>query len=469
MNCSAKCWQVPLIDLRWNSNIFWHDRLNSLFSFFRLRFALASNEKVLICGPPGSGKGHLAKSALKEDASFITYGDLLTVSKVAFYESPRQRLFRLLETALIEGKPVILGHLEDLIEEPGLWFALTSKWFNRLQNANLPVICTINSDSNHLKLVKDHFLHIINIPKTSNFRFADIFNAEREKTTDLQEALAEMVREGRTCAQLSNDTGGNIKLDTLKMFSNENSTLTLDKFYGVSQEIKDTLLENASFSKGIKGARGILLYGPPGTGKTRLALALAGTLGKGTSFISIAAADLLRAEIGVSETKLREAFSLAHSSQPAVIFFDEIDALFPRNPPFHLLSLQHQLIAEFDALEREQRFTGTHCKILVLAASNHLQKIGNRILSVERIELQLEIGLPNYNERLDILANDLLRKDDCTIDWTSLNDEFILHLARITENKSPADLSKIIQDARKKSWKSNNDHRLRTIDFNFTN
>lgn len=404
----------------------------------------------------GSGKGHFAKLAIK-DALFITYGDLLTSSKVAFYESPRQKLFRLLETALIERRTVILGHLEELIEEPGLWFALTvpSGWFDRLQTAKLSVICTIDSDSKQFDLVKDHFLHIIPVPRTdSNFRFADLKAAEKQMGENFSQVLDEMVLEGRTCAQLSNDNGSKTKLNSTRSSQNDENTLTLDKFYGVDEAIKTNLLENASFSKGITGARGILLYGPPGTGKTRLALALAGSLGKGTTFISIAASDLLRAEIGTSEVKLKEAFNLARASQPSVIFFDEIDALFPNNPPFHLLSLQHQLISEFDALEREQHFTGTHIRVFVLAATNHLERIEQRILSIERIELQLEIGLPDFRGRLDILSNDLLRIDDDTIDWNSLNDDFVNELARATESKSPADLAKIVQDARKKSWKS---------------
>lgn len=442
-----------------------------------MNFALSLTEKVLICGAAGSGKGHFAKLALKnEETLFVTYGDLLTFSKVAFYESPRQKLFRLLETALIERKHVIIGHLEELIEEPGLWFALTvptSGWFDRLHSAKLSLICTINSDSKHFDLIKDHFLHIILVPITnSNFRFADLRAAEkllqRERGRQAADILDKMVLDGRTCAQLSNDNGSKTKFESSKSSSQSENSLTLDKFYGVKEEIKEILLEHASFSKGIVGARGVLLYGPPGTGKTRLALALAGSLGKSTTFITIAASDLLRAEIGVSEVKLKEAFNLARASQPSVIFFDEIDALFPKNPPFHLLSLQHQFIAEFDALEREQQFNGTHVKVFVLAATNHLNRIEPRILSVERIEVQLEIGLPDFNERKDILSKDLLRKDDETIDWNSLNEDFINQLALSTENKSPADLSKIVQDARKKSWNSKNSGKLRLIDFNFS-
>ena len=264
--------------------------------------------------------------------------------------------------------------------------------------------------------------------------------------------MEKMILEGRTCSQLSNMTGETSTAITM----NDRNPLNLETFYGIDEEIKKSLLEST------KRSRGALLYGPPGTGKTRLALALAGSLGKGTRFISLAAADLLRAEIGTSEIKLKEAFNMAKASQPAIIFFDEIDALFPENPPFHLLSLQHQLIAEFDTMEREPHFTGKSFKVFVLAASNHLRKISKRILSVERIEEQFEIKLPDFKGRFDILKKDLLKTDSNT----NFTDEFIKELANKTVNKSPADLNKIVQDARKNSWTRQGENAiLKSIDF----
>lgn len=425
-------------------------------------------ERILICGPEGSGKGHLAKEALGEKATFITYGDLL-YSNANFYESPRQRLTRLLETALVKGQPVILGNLEELCEEPGLWLSLTLTWFARLQQAKLPIICTINSNNDKaFNLVKDHFLHIINVPKRLDqkieLRYADLKALERESRAlqvDKEAVLDKMIFEGRTCSQLSNNTISGAFIETKEAKTDGASALTLETFYGVDEAVKATLLDGAQFTKGTSGPRGALLYGPPGTGKTRLALALAGSLGNGTRFISLTSADLLRAEIGTSEVKLKEAFSLAKSSQPALIFFDEVDALFPESPSIHLLSLQHQLIAEFDAIEREQQLSGKLIKIFVLAASNHLKKISKRILMVDRFEEQIEINLPDFNGRLDILRNDLLKDTD-------LSDDFVQMLARKNENKSPAELTKIVQDARKNSWKRANENSiLIPIDFDF--
>ena len=74
-----------------------------------------------------------------------------------------------------------------------------------------------------------------------------------------------------------------------------------------------------------KAGGGILMYGPPGCGKTLLARATAGQC-KAT-FLNVAIEDVLDMWIGESERKLHALFEKARSSTPAVMFFDELEAL----------------------------------------------------------------------------------------------------------------------------------------------
>lgn len=70
---------------------------------------------------------------------------------------------------------------------------------------------------------------------------------------------------------------------------------------------------------------GLLLWGPPGCGKTFLARAVAGELG--ASFFSVGLHDVLDMWLGNSEKRLHAVFELARRRTPAVLFFDEVDAI----------------------------------------------------------------------------------------------------------------------------------------------
>ena len=72
---------------------------------------------------------------------------------------------------------------------------------------------------------------------------------------------------------------------------------------------------------------GVLLYGPPGCGKTLLAKAIANECQ--LNFISVKGPELLNKYVGESERAVRRIFSMAQSSSPCIIFFDEIDSLCP--------------------------------------------------------------------------------------------------------------------------------------------
>ena len=67
------------------------------------------------------------------------------------------------------------------------------------------------------------------------------------------------------------------------------------------------------------------MYGPPGTGKTMLARAIAAEVN--ATFLKLAGTELVQMYIGEGARLVREAFSLARSKAPAIIFIDEIDAV----------------------------------------------------------------------------------------------------------------------------------------------
>jgi len=82
---------------------------------------------------------------------------------------------------------------------------------------------------------------------------------------------------------------------------------------------------------GIRPPKGVLLHGPPGTGKTLLARACANQTN--AVFLKIAGPQLVQMFIGDGAKLIRDAFELAKekieagTSQGAIIFIDEIDAI----------------------------------------------------------------------------------------------------------------------------------------------
>ena len=74
-----------------------------------------------------------------------------------------------------------------------------------------------------------------------------------------------------------------------------------------------------------EGGGGIPLNGPPGCGKTLLARATAGECD--ASFFNVAITDVLDMYIGEAERKLHAIFDQARQKTPAVVFFDELEAL----------------------------------------------------------------------------------------------------------------------------------------------
>ncbi len=150
---------------------------------------------------------------------------------------------------------------------------------------------------------------------------------------------------------------------------------------------------------GVRPAKGILLHGPPGTGKTLLARALANQ--SEANFIAIKGPQLLSMWVGESERAVREIFRKARQAAPCIIFFDELDALAPRRGSMgdsHTTErVVSQLLTEIDGIEELRG-------VLILAATNRIDRIDPALLRPGRFDLLLEMPLPDVAARQAILA-----------------------------------------------------------------
>lgn len=172
---------------------------------------------------------------------------------------------------------------------------------------------------------------------------------------------------------------------------------------GAKQELREAvewpLQHPESFKRmGIEPPKGILLYGPPGTGKTLLARAVATE--SEANFIAIKGPSLLSKWVGESEKGVRETFRKARMAAPAIIFFDEIDALVPkRGSGFgdaHVTErVISQLLTELDGLEKLEN-------IVVIGATNRPDLIDSALLRPGRFDRLLLVPAPDKKARLEI-------------------------------------------------------------------
>jgi transitional endoplasmic reticulum ATPase len=149
---------------------------------------------------------------------------------------------------------------------------------------------------------------------------------------------------------------------------------------------------------GIEPSRGILLYGPPGTGKTLLARAVATE--SEANFIAVKGPEMLSKWVGESERAVRETFRKARMAAPAIIFFDEIDAVVPMRGSgigdSHVTErVISQLLTELDGLEKLEN-------VVVIAATNRPDLIDSALLRPGRFDRLVLVPAPDKKARLEI-------------------------------------------------------------------
>jgi len=141
---------------------------------------------------------------------------------------------------------------------------------------------------------------------------------------------------------------------------------------------------------GVAPRRGVLLFGPPGCGKTLLARAVA--CESGARFFPVSGPELITKWHGESEEKLREVFQNAQKAQPAIIFFDEIDAIAQARSASESLRLDARFTAQLLTLMDGIYDLG---RVFILAATNRPDLLDQALLRPGRFDAVIEIPRPD--------------------------------------------------------------------------
>ncbi|PBC25332.1 Vesicle-fusing ATPase [Apis cerana cerana] len=200
---------------------------------------------------------------------------------------------------------------------------------------------------------------------------------------------------------------------------------------------------------GCKHVKGILLYGPPGTGKTLMARQI-GTMLNAREPKIVNGPQILDKYVGESEANIRRLFADAEEEEKRlgpnsglhIIIFDEIDAICKSrgsvagNTGVHD-TVVNQLLAKIDGVEQLNN-------ILVIGMTNRRDMIDEALLRPGRLEVQMEISLPDEHGRFQILNIHTSRMRDYKKISTDVD---LKELAALTKNFSGAELEGLVRAA----------------------
>lgn len=193
---------------------------------------------------------------------------------------------------------------------------------------------------------------------------------------------------------------------------------------------------------GVQHTKGILLYGPAGCGKTRLARSISQILNiKSVKIVN--GPEVLSKYVGESEENVRKLFLEAEQNPDELhmIIFDEFDAICKQRGLSNSNSgvndsLVNQLLSKIDGINALNN-------IIMIGMTNRKDLIDEAIIRPGRFEVHIEIGLPDFEGRKQILILHTKKLRDNNILDTNINFD---ELAEKSENMTGAELESLVKN-----------------------
>ncbi len=461
------------------------------------RLGIEPPKGILLYGPPGTGKTLLAKAVANEsDAYFISINGPEIMSK--YYGESEQKLREIFEEAKKNAPSIIFIDEIDSIApkrdevvgevERRVVAQLLALMDGLESRGNVIVIAATNRPNALDPALRrpGRFDREIEVPlpdKKGRLEILQIHTRHMPLADDVDlEKLAEMTRgfTGADLAALAREAAMHalrrylpeidldqeqipvevlekmvVKMEDFLAAMKEITPSGLREIHievpevrwsdiGGLEEVKQELREavewplkypEAFVRMGIRPPKGILLFGPPGTGKTLLAKAVATE--SQANFIAVRGPEILSKWVGESEKAIREIFAKARQHAPAVVFFDEIDAIAPpRGTDIGSRVTERivsQLLTEIDGISELH-------DVVVIAATNRPDMVDPALLRPGRLEKIVYVPPPDEKARLEILRIHTRK--------VPLADDVDLYeLARRLEGYTGADIEALVREA----------------------
>jgi vesicle-fusing ATPase len=201
---------------------------------------------------------------------------------------------------------------------------------------------------------------------------------------------------------------------------------------------------------GIQHVKGILLYGPPGTGKTLIARQIGKMLNSREPKV-INGPEVLNKYVGQSEENIRKLFADAEKEYKEkgeesglhIIIFDELDAVCKQRGSGAGGgtgvgdSVVNQLLSKLDGVDQLNN-------ILLIGMTNRMDMIDDALLRPGRLEVHMEISLPDEHGRAQILKIHTAKMRDNNVMESDVN---VQELAHLTKNFSGAEIAGLVKSA----------------------
>jgi energy-coupling factor transporter ATP-binding protein EcfA2 len=166
--------------------------------------------------------------------------------------------------------------------------------------------------------------------------------------------------------------------------------------------------------------KSFLLYGPPGSGKSSLVRYLGMYMYNDISALfSVSTSRIKSKYVGESGKNVRALFEVCRTvvdenpDMICVIFLDEIDSLFPKDPSVSS-DIQTEFLVQMEGLETGGSSKGqTNKNIILIAATNYPSSIPSNILSRFTTKIRVSIPYPvlSTDERINYMNGETERSD----------------------------------------------------------